>query len=344
MKRFSFAILVSLLCLGVAFGVGYARSGFTFGLQTLLIAAVLGVMELSLSFDNAVINASILERMAPVWRRRFLTWGILIAVMGMRLVLPIAIVALVARLDLFSVVALALNQPELYARELTHAHVPISAFGGCFLLLAALEFLCDPDKEVHWLAFTERPLAQVGAFDRAALLVTLGVLLAAVYLLVPGSERLVALSAGLVGILLQSSLSGLSSLFDAEDALRGRAQGGALAFIYLELLDASFSLDGVIGAFAITRDVIVIAAGLAIGAVFVRSLTLLMVDAGSLSRFVFLEHGAHYAIAALACIMLISMSPAVEIPEVMTGLIGVAFISLAIGSSVRRNQALSQQV
>lgn len=343
MKRFSFAILVSLLCLGIAFGVGYARSGFTFGLQTLLIAATLGVMELSLSFDNAVINASILGRMAPVWRRRFLTWGIVIAVAGMRLLLPIAIVALVARLDLFSVVALALNQPELYARELAHAHVPISAFGGCFLLLVALEFLMDADKEVHWLVPIERPLARAGAFDRAALVVTLGALLAAVYLLVPDGERFVALSAGLTGVLLQSLLSGLSDLFDAEDALQGAAQGGALAFIYLELLDASFSLDGVIGAFAITRDVIVIAAGLAIGAVFVRSLTLLMVDAGSLSRFVFLEHGAHYAIAALACIMLLSMSPAVEVPEVVTGLIGVAFIGSAVGSSVQRNRMLSQR-
>ncbi|MFO0005646.1 MAG: DUF475 domain-containing protein, partial [bacterium] len=100
-------------------------------------------------------------------------------------------------------------------------------------------------------------------------------------------------------------------------------RSGIAAFLYLEVLDASFSFDGVIGAFAITRDVVIIMLGLAIGAMFVRSMTVYLVNKGTLDRFVFLEHGAHYAIGVLAVIMLIGTVQ--HVPEVLTGFIGIAF-------------------
>ena len=106
-----------------------------------------------------------------------------------------------------------------------------------------------------------------------------------------------------------------------------------MSFLYLEVLDASFSFDGVIGAFAITQDVVIIMLGLAIGAMFVRSLTVFLVRQGTLDEYVFLEHGAHYAIGTLAAIMLISMTH--EIPEVVTGLVGAALIGLSVYSSVQ---------
>jgi uncharacterized protein len=106
-------------------------------------------------------------------------------------------------------------------------------------------------------------------------------------------------------------------------------------FLYLEVLDASFSFDGVIGAFAITSDPIIIALGLGfIGAMYVRSLTVYLVRKGTLQEYVYLEHGAHWAIGALAVILLLSLRW--EIPEIVTGLIGVAFIAAAFLSSVRR--------
>src|SRR5207245_6010504 len=74
-------------------------------------------------------------------------------------------------------------------------------------------------------------------------------------------------------------------------------------FLYLEVLDASFSFDGVVGAFAITSDPIIIAIGLGIGAMFIRSLTVYLVKKGTLAEYVYLEHGALYAIGALAILL-----------------------------------------
>ena len=89
-------------------------------------------------------------------------------------------------------------------------------------------------------------------------------------------------------------------------------------FLYLEVLDASFSFDGVIGAFAITNDIVLMALGLGIGAMYVRSLTVYLVRQGTLDDYVYLEHGAHYAIGALAVILLVTIQ--YEINEVITGL------------------------
>jgi len=113
-------------------------------------------------------------------------------------------------------------------------------------------------------------------------------------------------------------------------------RGGIGGFLYLEVLDASFSFDGVIGAFAITSDVVIIMLGLAIGAMFVRSMTVFLVHKGTLDEFVYLEHGAHYAIGILAVIMLASMK--FHIPEIFTGLIGVAFILASLWSSVQHRK------
>jgi hypothetical protein len=103
-------------------------------------------------------------------------------------------------------------------------------------------------------------------------------------------------------------------------------------FLYLEVLDASFSFDGVVGAFAISKNILIIMAGLGIGALYVRSLTILLVDKGTLAAYRFLEHGAFYAIGALAATMLIGTF--LHIPEYITGLLGAAFIGLSVISSV----------
>jgi len=117
-------------------------------------------------------------------------------------------------------------------------------------------------------------------------------------------------------------------------------RGGIGGFLYLEVLDASFSFDGVIGAFAITNDVVIIMLGLAIGAMFVRSMTVYLVDKGTLDEFVYLEHGAHYAIGILAAIMLASMK--FHVPEVVTGLAGVSFIGASVWSSIRYRRQQEQ--
>jgi uncharacterized protein len=345
-KHFGFATIFSVVCLVIATAWGF-NTGM--GINGLFIAAILGVMELSLSFDNAVVNAGVLKNMTPLWQHRFLTWGIAIAVFGMRIIFPIIIVAAVAQLGIPEVVRLAFSDPQEYAKHLKEAHIAISAFGGSFLILVFLGYLMDPQKEIHWLAFIERPLARIGKLDTIQVVITMIILIAATNFLVPHEEeRLVSMIAGVIGIIIYLLVDGLANLFDqgeenadghvGEAATAMVARAGLASFLYLEALDASFSLDGVIGAFAITQDVVIIAVGLAIGAIFVRSMTVMLVEAGTLQQFAYLEHGAHYGIGALAIIMFLSMS--FEIPELVTGLIGVGFIVVSIWSSIsetRRN-------
>ena len=140
-------------------------------------------------------------------------------------------------------------------------------------------------------------------------------------------------------------VSSLDGFFEDEEAggaaVAAGKRNGVAGFLYLEVLDASFSFDGVIGAFAITRDVVIIMLGLAIGAMFVRSLTVYLVRKGTLDEFVFLEHGAHYAIGALALIMLAGI--VYHVSEVVTGLIGVGFIVLALISSIKYKRRLASR-
>ena len=328
MQHFRVSIIVTLVCLGIAVYWGGAMGAF--------IAAILGVLEVSLSFDNAVVNASILKRMDERWQQYFLTWGILIAVFGMRLLFPIAIVAAATGIGFVGVTDMALHDPEQYATHLKASHIQIAAFGGMFLLMVFFSFLFDDAKELHWLGKLEEKIASFGKLESIEIILALSLLLGSQYAL-PQEVRLEALTAGVFGVILFVIVDSLSNLFEDEEEGEEMAEvikkGSVMSFLYLEVLDASFSFDGVIGAFAITQDVVIIMLGLAIGAMFVRSLTVFLVRKGTLDEYVFLEHGAHYAIGTLAAIMLISMSH--EIPEVVTGLVGAVLIGLSVYSSIR---------
>jgi hypothetical protein len=336
MKDFYFSFFVTAICLALA-GWWGAENGMGI-LHALALTCVLGVLEISFSFDNAVVNAAVLKEMDAKWRQIFLTVGILIAVFGMRLLFPVAIVAIATGLGMVDVARMALERPDESAQHLTASQVGISAFGGAFLLLIALSFFLDKDKKRHWLGVVEAKLARLGELDSIGVFIALLALMG-MYLWLPlsAAEKLTLLGAGVGGVVLFIAVSSLDRFFAADEAALmtpGVARrNGVTAFLYLEVLDASFSFDGVIGAFAITRDVAIIMLGLGIGAIFVRSLTVHLVRKGTLDQYVFLEHGAHYAIGALAVIMLISV--VAHIPELITGLIGVVFIGLALFSSVR---------
>jgi hypothetical protein len=124
-----------------------------------------------------------------------------------------------------------------------------------------------------------------------------------------------------------------------ESAVTGEiVQSGAASFLYLEVLDASFSFDGVIGAFALSNNLFIIGIGLGVGAMFVRSLTIMLVERETLASYRYLEHGAFYAIIALAIMMF--LSTVIHIPEVVTGLIGAGLIVTAFVDSIRYNRRL----
>lgn len=340
MKDFRYSFIVTVLCLSAAFGWGYFSP--IGGPAAVFLALILGMMEVSLSFDNAVVNASVLKEMDERWRKIFLTLGILIAVFGMRLFFPIAIVAVATGQTLADVGHLALYNPEEYARNLDASHCSIAAFGGMFLLLVFLAFMLNESKEVHWIAIIEEKLAILGKLDSVEAMLALIVLfLLQRYLPLQETERLAVISSGIAGIILYIAVSSLDKLFASgetgEAVAKTAKRAGVTGFLYLEVLDASFSFDGVIGAFAFTHDLVVIMLGLAIGAMFVRSLTVYLVNKGTLDEYVFLEHGAHWAIGALATIMLGDI--VIHLPEVVTGLIGVVFMAMALISSIRYKKA-----
>eukprot|EP01030_Chromulinospumella_sphaerica_P009080 gene9080-8891_t len=339
MKHFKVSFLVTALCLAAAGWWGFELSGWGGALSAVGIAAILAAMEVSLSFDNAVVNASVLKTWDEYWQKLFLGVGIIIAVFGMRLLFPLVIVAVAADIGITDVWHLALNDPKTYSMHLTNHHAEVAAFGGMFLLLVFLNFLFDHEKEVHWLGHVEQKLGALGKVSSIAVMIAMGVLLGSMSL-VAEAQKLVVLISGLWGILIYVGVDALSNLLEKEEEGSNVGdlvkKGGIGGFLYLEVLDASFSFDGVIGAFAITTDVVIIMLGLAIGAMFVRSLTVYLVKKGTLDEFVFLEHGAHYAIGILAAIMLASMK--YHIPELFTGLIGVAFIVASLWSSVRHRR------
>jgi hypothetical protein len=335
MQHFKLSFVVTIVLLALAAWWGYGHGGTAGLVQALWIAAVLGVLEVSLSFDNAVVNATVLRNWNEFWRRLFLTIGILVAVFGMRLVFPLLIVSIATGLGLVDVWHMALNTPDEYARALGSKHAEVSAFGGAFLMLVFLNFLFDEEKELHWLGWIEEKVGNLGSEGLAILLTLLAVF--GCMSLMPEERKLPVLVAGVVGVIVYVGVDWFSSLLEKEESTPGVgkmiSQGSIGGFLYLEVLDASFSFDGVIGAFAITTDVVIIMLGLAIGAMFVRSLTVFLVHKGTLEEFVFLEHGAHYAIGILALIMFASVE--YEIPEWFTGLSGVAFILVSLWSSIR---------
>jgi len=292
----------------------------------------------SLSFDNAVVNAAALGQMDAVWQRRFLTWGMAIAVFGMRVVFPLAIVALAAGVGPIDATVLALTEPARYEMLVSGAHGAIAGFGGAFLLLVGLDYFLDPDKTVHWIGWVERRLAAL-ALVRAGGIALVLVLLLAIARQLPGPAALVFVEAGLAGIIAHIAVEAIGTVLEAREAARRVAgtlvRSGLGGFLYLNVLDASFSFDGVIGAFALSNNMVIIALGLSIGAMLVRSITLALVREGTLAQYRYLEHGAFWAIVALGVIMLVSARHAV--PETVTGLIGAVLIGLSLWASRQRS-------
>jgi hypothetical protein len=311
--------------------------------------------------------------MSDFWQKIFLSVGIVIAVFGMRLQLPLVIVWAAAGLPPVEAFQLAMNPPPddaayfpdgspSYETLLTDAHPLIASFGGMFLLMLFLSWLFE-EREHTWLSWLEKPLAKAGRLDAMAVLVACITLLIVSETLAEDPETV--LFSGLLGLVVYLAVNGLGTLFENPggegepidfehpDAVaapnksgvtklaRATGKAGFFLFLYLEVLDASFSFDGVIGAFAITNDIVLMALGLGIGAMYVRSLTVYLVRQGTLDDYVYLEHGAHYAIGALAVILMVTIQ--YQINEIITGLVGVVLIGWSFWSSVRRNKALAAE-
>lgn len=310
--------------------------GLYMGWDKAFVALVLMLVEITFSFENAIINAKVLSTVSKFWQTIFITVGIFIAVFGMRLVFPIVIVMITAGLGVQQVIDLALNKPEEYALSLHNAHASIASFGGMFLLMLCLHFFFDKKRKVRWIDIIEKPLQDMSRWWMYTVVCLATIIVISLLPINPHPEE--GFVAGLVGIATYLVIHGLAELFSHKENRHPNKQiiktglAGFMAFLYLEVLDASFSFDGVIGAFAVTKNVILIAIGLGIGALWVRSLTIFMVRRRVLHAYRYLEHGAHYTIGVLAIVLLIGLF--VDIPELIAGVAGIMIVGTSIMSSI----------
>lgn len=326
-KYFAAPSIASFICIALAGFIGYRIGGVELAIAYLFSATLLSILEVCVSFDNAIVNVTVLRTMSPYWQRMFLTVGIIIAVFGMRLVFPIAIVGIAGGIPSFinwsllfdgqiiesfkegTAVALALSDPKAYAAVLNTAHTQIMAFGGSFLLMVFLQFFLNAEKEHHWIPGIEKALSTVGRIYSVQAAAAVAIILA----VAPYThEPMEFIKAGLIGAVSFILVKGSEAFLNT-----GATKAGIAAFIYLEVLDASFSFDGVIAAFAITDNIVIIMLGLGVGAFWVRELTVYMNDQGTLNALSYLEHGAFWAIGFLVVIMFLAAT-GTELGEFVT--------------------------
>ena len=321
MKHFNSSIVILIIGLIIAYYLG--------GFAGVYIAGLLALLEVSLSFDNAVVNAKVLTTMSEVWQKRFITWGMVVAVFGMRFLFPILIVMVVGSLGFMDTLNIALNDPNQYHHILQSNENLIFAFGGSFLLMVFFDFLFE-EKDIKWIKLIEdnKVTNSLSEVANVGLIITT---IVGIILTYETKSYEVAI-AFFTGMLIHSLLASVDDLFNGDEMVKS----GLVGFIYLEVLDASFSFDGVIGAFALSQNIFLIMIGLGIGAMFVRSLTLYLVEKGTLTEYRYLEHGAHYAIVVLAVIMLLKIF--YHISEEITGTIGIALIGVAFYHSYLENK------
>jgi hypothetical protein len=332
-KYFGGSIIFAIVALCAV----YIETGNPLLLGTVL---TLAVIEIALSFDNAVVNAAQLSKMSVFWKKMFLYVGIFIAVIGMRVLFPVGIVSIVGDVSMQTALDWALTNPTQFEHTLISSHAMVAGFGGAFLSMVFLSFFMDKERDEFWLAPIEKPLAAIGSLDMVQAMIV-GSLSYAVSLNMEhgGHEFFMAALAGMItfGVIeiIKHLLEGATDEATA-NTVGTVAKAGLGAFIYIEILDSAFSADGVLAAFAISSNVFVIAAGLGIGAMFVRSMTVMLDATGTLKTYQYLETGAFWSIGFLSASIMIE--PFLEIPDYMIALTSVSIIIASVIHSAFDNR------
>ena len=242
MKYFIESFWVTIIGLILAFLWGeHVLKGS--GLICIFIAFVLGILEVSLSFDNAVVNATKLKTMTPKWRHRFLTWGIAIAVFGMRFLFPLLVVSIFAHISIIKVLDIALHNAHLYAHYLHQTHATIVTFGGTFLMMLFLGFFLNPKKEIDWLKPIEKLLKKAPESKILDTLIVLAIL-DIVQMFQPAPIRLSVIISGIAGILTFLGIDTISKKLEefeekqnkklhCSNSVKPIACTGLISFLYL---------------------------------------------------------------------------------------------------------------
>jgi len=333
------SIILSLLGLAGAFYLGYHNGGLPMALAFLLTTSLLACLETSVSLDNAVVNATVLRVMTPFWRIMFLTVGIAIAVFGMRILFPILIISVAGHMEFSQAWIIATTRPDEYRQIMEGSHLGIMGFGGTFLLVVALTYFLNKEKETHWLPVIERMLSKVGGVDNAAASLTIGLVMVTT-LFIPSTDKYTFLISSLSGFAVHALIDVLKHVVGGGDIVTVAGKNGLVGLLYLEVLDSSFSFDGVVAAFAITNKFWLIAIGLGIGALFVRSMTVYLVAKGTLEQYIYLEPAAFWAIAFLVLVMFMSAAGH-HLPggEITTGLASMVIRGAGVLTSIMQNRS-----
>ncbi len=328
------SIILSLVGLSAAFYLGFHSGGMPMGLAFLLTTTLLACLETSVSLDNAVVNATVLRVMTPFWRIMFLTVGIAIAVFGMRILFPILIVSVAGNMPFAQSWVIATTRPDEYRHIMESSHMGIMGFGGTFLLIVALTYFLNKEKETHWLPFIEKFFVKAGSVENAAASMTIGLVMLTT-LFLPSAERYTFMISSLSGFAVHAIIDVLKHIVGGGDIVTVAGKNGLVGFFYLEVLDSSFSFDGVVAAFAITNKFWLIAIGLGIGALFVRSMTVYLVAKGTLEQYKYLEPAAFWAIGFLVLVMFMSAAGH-HLPggEVTTGLASMVILGAGVLTSI----------
>lgn len=304
-------------------------------LSMTMIVLGLCIFEVVSGIDNAVINAEVLATMSAKARRWFLLYGILIAVFLVRGLLPWAIVwatnpdigAVGALLASFS------NDPHIH--ESIEASAPILMLGGgVFLLFLFLHWLFMEEKSFG--LHSEKLFLNYGAWFFAVASVVLVVIVSSAI----KTDPLLALSA-VIG----------SSAFFISDGFKRNAKENEQRLLnnpsnmsdiskimYLEIIDTTFSIDGVLGAFAFTMSIPLIILGNGLGAIVIRQLTIGNID--RIKKYVYLKNGAMYSILCLSLVMILE-GFRIEVPTMLSPIVTMMIIAFFFYKSIRHAKKLS---
>ena len=281
-------------------------------LSIVLIIAGLILFETVSSIDNAVINAQVLSTMSERARRWFLIWGLLIAVFLLRGLLPFAIVWVTnPSLGPLEVVTASFSSDQKI-QEAVELSAPILLIGGgTFLIFLFFHWLFLEPKKFGLRG--ERFIQSQGVWFYAIV----SIILAAIIWFALAINPLMAFGAVIGSTAFFITHGFKENAEQAEKSLLtgSKTRSDLSKILYLEVIDATFSIDGVVGAFAFTLSVPLILLGNGIGAFVVREFTIHNIE--RVKRYVYLKNGAMYSIFFLGMIMILN-SFGFHIPEWFT--------------------------
>ncbi len=339
-RTFKWSLIVTVLALAVAFWYG--------NWEAVGLAAILIAVECFVSLDNAIVNSKLLAGLSEFWVKMFLGVGIVIAVFGVRFILPVVLVSATTGLNPVEVVKLALENgdaetPGTYAYYVTDAHPQLASVAGVFLLMLFLSWIFS-EKDHPWISFIEKPFGKLAGLGALPSIITLITIM--IYANINPEHTTDILISGAIGLVSFLLIDGLAELFEKEDdegnsngtgeIIKKTGKAGFLGFMYIEFIDASFSMDSLGAGLAITSNIVILMIGLGVGALYVRSMTIYFVHSGSLSLYRYLESGAMWAIGALAFILFYSINH--HVSEFVTGSVGMGVIGASFIHSLIMNK------